>query len=181
MLSDKYILSLIKKYADTPTGKKKIAEHQKGVFRAEYAKGNTSSKSIKEMSQIGQDMRDILFEKISKVVKSFRIEDIIVDPPVYSEGKYTISISFNKEALHRDSLAPERFPEGISNIIKLFVNGYDARAGVLGVWKGHGDEEIWSIRHRDPNSFMSDAVDEFNKKYTNIARAELGDEYKTNI
>ena len=181
MLSEEYILTLIEKYSKTAVGKAEIAKHKKGKFDARVATEGAQKQSLKQMAKIGNDMRNILFGKISKVIKSFRIEDIIVGDPEPQGDKYSISISFNEDALRRESLDPDRYPEGISNIVKLFITGYDARGAVYGVWKGHGDEEIWSLRHRDPDDFMEEAVEEFNSKYTDVARAETTDEYKTNI
>lgn len=181
MLSEEYILTLIEKYSQTAAGKAEIAKRKKGKFDARVATEGAKKQSLKQMSQIGNDMRDILFRKISKIIKSFKIEDIIVGAPEPQGDKYSISISFNEDALRRESLDPDRYPDGVSNIVKLFINGYDARGAVYGVWKGHGDEEIWSLRHRDPNDFMEKAVEEFNSKYTDVARAETTNEYKTNI
>lgn len=181
MLSEEYILTLIEKYSQTAAGKAEIAKRKKGKFDARVATEGAKKQSLKQMSQIGNDMRDILFRKISKIIKSFKIEDIIVGAPEPQGDKYSISISFNEDALRRESLDPDRYPDGVSNIVKLFINGYDARGAVYGVWKGHGDEEIWSLRHRDPNDFMEKAVEEFNSKYTDVAHAETTNEYKTNI
>ena len=181
MLSEEYVLSLIKRYSQTTTGKAEIAKRKKGKFDARIATEGSQKRSMQQMKKIGDEMKDILFNKISGVIKSFKKEDIIVSPPVLQDDRYAISISFNEEALRRESLDPDAYPEGISNIIKLFITGYDARGAVYGVWKGHGDEEIWSLRHRDPNDFMEKAVNEFNSKYADAAHAELADEYKTNI
>lgn len=180
MLSEEYILSLIEKYSKTPAGKAEIAKHKKGKFDARVATEGAEALSVQQMKQIGNDMRDMLFGKISKVIKSFRIENIIVEKPVVKDNQYEIKIRFDESALQRDSLDPDKYPEGVSNIIKLFINGYDARGAVYGVWKGHGDEEIWSLRHRNPNDFMDEVVEAFNNKYANVARAELADEYKNN-
>ena len=181
MLSEEYIASLIKKFSQTAAGKAEISKHKKGKFDARIATEGAKKRSARQMTEIGNDMRNILFSQISKVIESFHVEDIIVADPVLQGDQYMIVVSFNEEALHRDSLDPDSYPEGISNIIKLFATGYDASGAVRGVWQGHGDEEIWSLRHRGPNNFMNDAVDAFNKKYTNVARAELTGEYKTII
>lgn len=180
MLSEEYILSLIEKYSKTPAGKAEIAKYKNGKFDARVATEGAEALSVRQMKQIGNDMRDILFNKISKVIKSFRIENIIVEKPVVKDNQYEIKISFDESALQRDSLDPDKYPEGVSNIVKLFINGYDARGAVYGVWKGHGDEEIWSLRHRNPNDFMDEAVEAFNNKYANVARAELTGEYTNN-
>lgn len=178
MLSEEYILSLIEKYSKTPAGKAEIAKYKNGKFDARVATEGAVKQSKRQMKQIGDDMKEILFEKISKSIKSFRLESIIVEEPVINGNQYEIKIRFDESALQRDSLDPDKYPDGVSNIIKLFINGYEARGAVYGVWKGHGDEEIWSLRHRDPNDFMEKAVAEFNSKYVNVARAELTDEYK---
>lgn len=181
MLSEEYIVSLIKKYSETAEGKAEIAKRHKGKFYASIARASSKKRSVAEMNQIGEDMKSILYAHISKVIKSFKTEDILVGPLERNGDQYSLSISFNEEALHRESLDPDAYPEGISNIIKLFINGYDARGAVHGVWKGHGDEEIWSLRHRDPNDFMEKAVEEFNGKYKDVAKASTASEYKNNI
>ena len=179
MFSDKEILSFIDAYSKTPKGKQEIAKQHKGKFVAEFARDDGAS--IRDMKKIGDDMKFILYKRISKLIKSFKMEDIIVGSPTREDGVYSISIGFNEDALKRESLAPDMYPEGVSNIVKLFVNGYSARGAVFGVWKGHGDEEIWSLRRRDPNNFMDMAVDEFNQKYVNIAKSHVTDEYKNHI
>ena len=182
MLSEEYILSLIKKYSKTPLGKSEIAKHKKRGFTPRYADGTAAqAQSVKQMNRIGSDMKNILFNNISKFIESFQLDDIIVNSPVLQGNQYMISIEFNEDALQRKSLDPDRYPDGITNIIKLFVNGYDARGAVYGVWEGHGDNEVWSLRHRDPNDFLERAVSEFNSKYANIARAEVAAEYKNNV
>lgn len=181
MLSEEYILSLIKTYSKTPEGKSEIAKQNNGKFIPRVARSDVSKQSVKQMKKIGEEMKDILFEKTSQIIKSLNKEDIIVGEPVRRDGQYSISIGFNEEALRRESLDPENYPAGITNIVKLFISGYDARGAVYGVWKGHGGEEIWSLRHRDPSDFMERAVEEFNNRHTNVARAETTKEYKTNI
>ena len=181
MLSEEYIISMIDQYSKTAEGKREIAKYKSGKFNAKIAKEGSGIRSAKQMRQVGNDMKNILFNEISKIIKSFRIEDIIVGDPFKEGDNYSISIGFNEEALRRESLAPDRYPEGISNIVKLFITGYNARGAVYGVWKGHGDEEIWSLRNRDPDDFMDRAVDKFNQKYANTAKANITDKYKNNI
>ena len=181
MLSEQQILSLVKQYAKTATGKQEIAKRIKGKFDPRVTTAAAHRRSIQQMTQIGDDMKEILFKKISKVIRSIKKDDIIVGKPVRQGAQYTLSISFNEDALRRDSLNPELYPDGVTNIVKLFINGYDARGAVYGVWKGHGDKEIWSLRHRDPGDFMEKAVAEFNTKYAGTATAETSAAYKTTI
>lgn len=185
MLNEKDVLNLIQKYANTPEGKAKIKEAMGGkAFKARYAEDVSPKKTKKQMMQIGEDMKQILFDHInggsSKIIKSFKIDDIIVGHPVLmQDGRYKIEISFNEDALRRKSLDPQSYPNGIDNIVKLFVTGHKLPGAVKGVWEGHGEEEIWSRRNREPNDFMERAVQAFNDKYSeDVVCAELYDEYK---
>ena len=184
MISEAQILEYIKQYSETKEGKEKIAKVTRGrPFVPEYtAWGDSISKEERAfMKSVGSDMVEILYDRISGVVKSFRIEDIIIGEPYKVGDQYGISISFNEEALRRESLVPDRYPDGVSNIIRLFVTGYHARNNVRGPWMTHGGIVVDSVKDREPNSFMSDAVNEFNMKFKDIARASLAEEYKTDI
>ena len=165
------INQMLEDYINSPAGKKAIKQYL-------ASKPDDDKSDIKEMKKIGEDMKDILYEQISQVIKSFKKTDIIVGTPVWNGNAYELPIQFNEEALHRDSLNPEEYPEGVSDIVRLFVYGYTAKGSVRGVWKGHGDEEIWSVSHREPNDFMDSAVKVFNLKYKNTAKAVLDDKYK---
>ena len=179
LLSKKDILALIDEYSKTPEGAKEIKKRTKGEFIAQEA-GDAHIRAVddQEIDSICRNMKAILFKHISRLIKSFRQEDIIIFPPEVKNGMCEVKIGFNEEALHRKSLNPERYPEGLNDVVKLFVTGYRAKGTVKGIWVGHGDEEIWSRRSRDANDFMSLAVREFNSKYGQVATAELGEEYK---
>ena len=179
LLSQKDILALIEEFSKTPEGAKEIKQYVKGEFIAQEV-SDTHAKSVddEDITLICQDMKNILFKHISKMIKSFRPEDIIVSPPKVENGICEVEICFDEEALHRKSLDPKRYPEGIHDIVKLFVTGYHAKGAVKGVWEGHGDDEIWSRRSREPSNFMDLAVKEFNRKYGQVALAELGEDYR---
>ena len=179
LLSKKEILALIEEYSKTPEGAKEIKKHVKGEFIAQEV-SDTHVKSVdgEDIDEMCQDMKMILFKHISRLIKSFQPEDIVISPPEVKDGMCEVKICFNEEALRRKSLDPGRYPEGINDIVKLFVTGYHARGAVRGVWEGHGDGEVWSRRSREPSNFMSLAVKEFNRKYGQVAFAELGEDYK---
>ena len=108
------------------------------------------------------------------------MDDIVISDFIFNEeGKLTIKISFKEGSLQRESLRPDLYPDGLENIVLLFAHGYDAN-GIRGQWKNSKSypAHINSLRHRDPNGFLQDAVDEFNSKGGNIAKAVLEAKYR---
>lgn len=179
MISEKKIFELIEEYAKTRTGKEEIAKRKSGRFIAAPAEENSRQPTEEYMLKVGEDMKTILFNHISRFIKSFKIGDIIVESPLQgSNGEYTISIGFDEDAVRRKSLDPEKYPDGLTNIVKLFVTGYSARGTVRGVWEGHGDAVIESLKERRANDFLEQAVAEFNKKYDGNAKAKTKGSYK---
>ena len=174
MLSDSYIIKLVKNWAKTPEGKAEI----KKVTGEDYVEEFTKSKA----KEYGRKMQRILFEKINPIIKSIQLTDIIVgEPTVDTDGYMRLYISFKDGSLHRDSLVPNRYPEGINNIVLLFTKGYHAQGSVHGTWhKPSGDIETWSRRSREPNDFLNRAVADFNNIAKGIAMAKLDDKYKNN-
>jgi len=82
--------------------------------------------------------------------------------------------------LHRESLRPDLYPDGLDNIVLLFAHGYNARNPVMGQWKNSRSYPhiILSLQRREPNNFLQEAVEEFNSKGSSIAKAVLEDTYK---
>ncbi len=174
MLTDKYIRDLIEEYSKTPDGKKKIKEvipHRR--FVAEYASdGGDAGRQIDEMCK---DMRDILYNHIKEVIPSFQINDIVISRPTRSESGLSVYIQFDKASLRRKSLYEEKYPEGIHDIVRLFVTGYSTGNDTWGVWHG---KPTRGLRGRSGNDFMERAVNEFNDKYGDVARATLDEAYQ---
>lgn len=174
-LSQAEIESLIEKFSRTTAGKAAIQNALGGKnkkFIARYhsdVKYGVSAEDKAKMIDKAKIMKSILFRHITNGTGdgersgliNFPESAIIVGTPkkVGNTGNYEIDISFDSDSLRRQSLDPDRYPDGITDIIKLFVRGYDARGSVFGQWHG---EEAASLRHRNPKSFMSDAVQEFN-------------------
>ena len=180
MFSEKEILSFIEQYSKTSEGKKEIQKHIKGEFIPKYPTGRKNFvKSIEEAKVIAEDMKQILFKHISAVINSFELDDIIVEAPFEGElSGFVIKVRFDSEALQRKSLRPDLYPDGLEDIVSLFVHGYDTDKTVYGIWEGHGDTPIFSRKNREPNDFMKKAVDEFNGKHGLVAKAELEPAYK---
>ena len=88
-------------------------------------------------------------------------------------------VGFYTNDVKRPSLYPQRYPNGVKNIIKLFTTGYQAKKHVYGNWNSsHGVyNNVRSTLRREPNPFLEDAVKEFNRDYAGRAKARLLTEY----
>ncbi len=88
---------------------------------------------------------------------------------------YQVDIWFSDDLSRMSLLIPtgkragQRTGDGIQNIVSLFDTGYSASNSVFGTWDGH--EEAGVIRSRsqlDGKHFMSQAVDSFNRAWSEI-------------
>lgn len=175
-LSQAEIESLIEQVSRTPSGKTAIQNAMGGKRKRRFvarfqgdADYKMSASEKAAMLTKAEQMKSILHKHITtdtavgdrKGLANFPEAAIIVGKPrpIGNSGNYEISISFDSDSLRRQSLDPSAYPEGITDIVKLFVKGYNAHGSVFGEWHG---EQTASLRHRDPNSFMKDAVQEFN-------------------
>lgn len=175
MITEDYFMQLVRNYAKSPAGRKAIKEKYGVTYAPEF--------SPHDAKYYGEMMKKILYQRIHPLISSIEMDDIIVGSPTLdSTGKYyTIHVGFAEGSLHRESLYPEGYPHGLDNIILLFAHGYNAKDAVHGSWQYHGKtirEDTWSKTSREPNSFLDDAVAEFDKKAKGIAIAILEDEYE---
>ena len=173
MISESYIMSLVKNYAKSPEGKKAIKE----TYGIDYDEKFTKTK----IKMYANRMKKILFNHIHPLIKSIELNDIVIGEPEYNDDGYCeVHISFAEGSLHRDSLNPTGYPNGLQNIILLFKKGYHASNQVHGNWTYKGKtvaEGIWSRESREPNDFLDQAVTEFNNLANDMAIAVLEGEY----
>lgn len=187
MLSEEFIMEKLKRYANSPQGKKKIKE----MYGIDYGEDSKSAK--KEMIKEAKIMREILYKHITTTfenddeirerMKSFKLEDIIIGTPKKVKDKWGIMLSFNEKALERESLYEDKYPDGVEDIVLLLTKGYHAKDYVYGWYytgRGYGMDwaRIQSLKDRDPEPFLQNAVNEFNEKNTSEAKAALVGEYK---
>lgn len=85
-------------------------------------------------------------------------------PIEIGDNLYQIEVWFSGD-LHRESLAPDEFPEGIYNIAALLNNGYSAGHTVYGVWLGHSPWNIPSLPMRDGTHFVDSAIKTYMANY----------------
>lgn len=79
------------------------------------------------------------------------------------DNRYSIYTYFDD--IHRESLAPEKYPRGVDNLAVLLNSGYDAGHTVRGIWHGHGEDEIHSLAHREGAHFVETAIRDFEQNF----------------
>ena len=177
MINEQEIMKLVKEYAKSPEGKKKIKE----TYGIEYSE-RIDEKSLKAY---GEKMKAILFKHTAAVIDSISPDDIIVGDVKETAEGYTLEISFREERLRRESLYVDEYygDDELQNIVLLFAKGYHARDYVYGFWSKPGEGVTWyqprirSRKDREPNPFLKNAVAEFNQSSKGIAVATLEGEY----
>jgi len=175
MISEEYIMGLLKQFAASPEGKAEI----KKQYRKEYDGGGGQAV---ERIMVAREAKQILHTFIKKHIPSIKLEDLVLSNPVMDEkGRTVLKISFRSGALRRESLDPDRYPEGIEDIVLHFTHGWNAKARIGGIWKhpdGKRGRKVWSRQTRKPGDFLKRAVNEFNRKhYCGYAYAELDEKY----
>lgn len=178
MISEKTIMDIIEKYAESESGKKQIKEK----YGIDY--------DGKTLRKYGKRMKEILYQAIKGVMSeqnsrggdahqsfsSFPEDGIIVGNVTKGKGGIlTVKISFSDEAISRDSFTAGS--GGLKNIILLFTKGYNIDSAHLprGNWRG---QSVVAKKHREPNDFLQRAIDKFNTEVGGDAIAVLADEYK---
>ena len=88
---------------------------------------------------------------------------------------YQVDIWFSDDLSRMSLLIPtgkragQRTGDGIQNIVSVFDTGYSASHSVFGTWDGHEDAGVIRSRSQlDGKHFMSQAVDSFNRAWSEI-------------
>ncbi len=169
------------KFLKSATGRKKVAEARTAALKAGKKFGvGDSAVSTQKAIKHAEELREIVWDALPPVLKwgenAIDINDIhIGKPTVLANGDIEVDLTFDRDAVHRDSLYPEKYPEGVDNIVRLFSVGYSTDQRVFGRWKG---ENIPSALRLGGSAFMQQAVAEFNDKYTsNGTKATLDPSY----
>lgn len=171
MLSQKYIMDLVREYASSPAGRKAIKKQYGIDYDGTYL---TQS----QMKQYGEKLKEILLFYITPLIKSITADDILVGAPRMDKTtrEWSINVRFKEENLARKSLVEG---QRLDNIILLFTKGYHASKQVHGYWETpSGTKYIASRVQRDPDDFLQRAVDAFNMECRGVAEAKLPAQYK---
>lgn len=159
--------SELSKWFNSPAGKKKVAEARKQAQREGRTFGHTASAygdyGVYDAKEFAYKMQDLILQYMPA---SLRDGVEFYPPAVWTDedGQMRAAVTFKEESLHRESLDPTMYPLGVDNIVMLFTKGWDTGGKqVWGEW--HGYPYTKSKTHSDPNPFMQQAVDEFNRMY----------------
>lgn len=159
--------SELSKWFNSPAGKKKVAEARKQAQRDGRTFGRTASAygdyGVYEAKEFAYKMQDLILQYMPE---SLRDGVEFYPPAVWTDedGQMRAAVTFKEESLHRESLDPTMYPFGVDNIVMLFTKGWDTGGKqVWGEW--HGYPHTKSKTHSNPNPFMQQAVDEFNRMY----------------
>lgn len=174
------ITGKLNQYVKSAEGQKRIKDKINDIKRGNGGEGSFGSGSgitqagdfVPTYDQMQAAAKDLIAIIRRNAASSNLPESVMAnvesfcDSPINiaSDGSATISINMLDDA-HRESLDPERYSDGIDNIVAAFNAGINAKGSVFGEWKSHG-VKTWSKRHRSPARFMQNAVDEFNAKYS---------------
>ena len=174
---EQYVTKLVKDWAATSDGKRAI----KQKFDVKYDPDFSNA----DVVAYAEKMREILLRWIQTKVPSFTKEDIVIETPEQTKRGICVKLSFVKNKLKRESLFVDEY-DGVDDIVLLMTKGYHARDYVYGqwyrpnmTWYGAGDFiNVRSRKDRDPDNFMSEAVQEFNAQAKGDVVAILNREYK---
>lgn len=138
---------------------------------------SVASVSRKKAEQLGNRMVEILRKKIANIKnqhgESF-LDNIVADVKYDANKGWYVDISFTEQEMHRNSLFPAKYKDGIQlNII--FNEGYKASNYVYGT-DSHGSN-IRSKLQRDGLFFIQEAVELFNAEQNGAVRAEYSSDY----
>lgn len=189
MIDESKILNKIQEYAESTTGKRKMKQRIKqAVDGSAPIYKNAQIIDEAKMQKMANDLVRMIQKRIPKSIRSTGSTLTASAPVKKQNGSYIVTLSFDQDSLHRDSLENSLGYDGIRNIVAMFNNGVHAEHYVYGYWNGHkrksrsvlrskSDENdfawIRSEKDREALYFMQDAEAEFNQKY--------GDKYNVTV
>ena len=136
--------SKINEYLRSAAGKRKLQGTLDGYMRQGVSRTNGGTKLVTKetVMQLAAQLRSLIIKhaELANVPPSVmnNIRSLVCTAP-YNDatgGSLVIDLYFASD-LHRESLYEDGYPNGISNIIALFNNGYLASDFVYGWWDGH--------------------------------------------
>ena len=172
MISQSTFTRLLREFVNSPEGKKYLKEKYGIIYDEKFT--NKVKRSCAEK------LKEILLRHITTLIDSITEDDIVIgDFYRTDDGKTAINLTFRDGSLHRESLRPDLYPEGLENIVLLFKEGYTASNSLHGTWLHNGMElEVWSKVHRDSSEFLNEAINEFNTQMGGKAVATLKNKYE---
>lgn len=166
----------LKEFKKTARFKELVAEKMKTDPNLGSSSKGHSAKDI--AMNFGNHMREILQNEIvsikSSVTDESFLDHIIISEEFISGTGWVVNISFDDKYMHRESLYPEAYPDGVE-LDEIFNEGYPKiRADIWGKWHG---EYTYGLDHRKALYFIQRSVEKFNSKYKGKAVAQYSSRY----
>lgn len=196
MISESAIMGKLQAYANTSVGKKCM----KDCIQSARDSGRplaSGDKVVgkKQMLEMANALAGMIKKRLPASIAEVGETLTVSNPVRRPDGSYEVILSFDANALHRDSLENDHGGyDGIDNIVALFNNGYQAKNYWYGWWDGHKptrealgrsmtgyEDYAWvrSKKEREALQFMQAAEAEFNSIYGEKCNVtvELGSKY----
>ena len=194
MISESAIMGKLQAYANTSIGKRRMKDCLQAA--RDSGKPLASGEQVvgkKQMLEMATALVEMVRKRLPAPITDVGETLSVSEPIRHPDGSYEVILSFDSNALHRDSLENELGYEGIDNIVALFNNGYHAKNYVYGWWNGHrpSGESVYrsgttgdyawvrSEKEREALQFMQEAEAEFNAVYASKygVVVQLGSDY----
>lgn len=168
----------LKKWADSPRGKAKIAEAQnKAAHSGKPLGGKPGGGAPNEVSYYAAWAKQCLAQAISDVSVNAETpytfaDHLTISEPYWDDKKSKWVFELKFEDTERDSLDPVHYPsnhaEHITDIVALLNHGYDADGVVFGYWET-ADRRVRSLQSRDGLYFIQFGAKDFNDRFRGVA------------
>lgn len=171
--------SILKKARTSLKSSSKRSEIQKIVDKTMLGEIKKSIDILTPM-EAAEKFSEVLYESIKSSGLSSNAQSAISEidykePFKIQDGLYGVYVYFSGD-MHRDSLVPERYPEGIDDLSMLLNYGVDHKMKpVFGWWHG---EEVWSKTAIPGTYFIEQAIQNFKDNYAsdyNVVDIEIAD------
>ena len=173
-------------WAKSSKGKAKIAEARKSALKTGKAFGSrkgsggagTGGASRSDIEFYKKEFLKILREKIQDAGYDFAAPGNINVTGLFNDttGYYELHFNFDQESIQRESLCPEKYPDGAYDIVALLNHGYDANGQVYGYWEPAG-RVIGSLQSREGLFYIQAATETFEQLYGDTVRVSYNEKY----
>lgn len=145
-------------WSKTKAGQKVLAAAGKKALLGAIRNGEKP----KDADKLADEMKTVLLAHLPDSLKSLTMSDFEEPEFKITDEEAVMIIRFLSESVHRPSLDPEKYPNGIADIVVHLDHGWDAKHVTGGLWHG---EYYLSRQHAERQDFLQDAVDEFNRAH----------------
>lgn len=145
-------------WSKTKAGQKVLAAAGKKALLGAIRNGEKP----KDADKLADEMKTVLLAHLPDSLKSLTMSDFEEPEFKIVDEEAVMTIRFRPDSVSRPSLDPEKYPNGIADIVVHLDHGWDAKHVTGGLWHG---EYYLSRQYAERQDFLQDAVDEFNRAH----------------